>query len=712
MSGGFYSDNWYRVATLKPRLRAHVELHRHLYRGERWYVLQDHATGRLHRFSAAANLLIGQMDGDRTMQEIWERACAEMGDAPPSQEEAIRVLSQLYAADLLNADLSPDLAELAARSGRRRRGALARRTMSPLALRIPLVDPDRFLTATMPFVRPLVSRAGFALWMVAVIWAVIQAMRHWSQLTANLSDRVLAMDNLALMAGAYVAVKALHELGHGYAAKRWGGEVREMGLMVLVFFPVPYVDASSSLSFQSRWRRAGVAAAGIIVETALAAAALAVWIHVEPGIVRAIAFNVMLVSGVSTVLFNGNPLLRFDGYYLLCDLLESPNLGPRANRFVLYLLQRYGFGLRHLSPPHVAPQERGWLVFFAVASFCYRIYIGLVISVFVAGAFFIVGVLLAIWAISVMMILPLGKGLLWLLSSPVLGQRRPRALAVTGGAVALVAAMMLAAPIPHGTVLTGVVWVADNAALRSGGDGEVMRMIAPVGSHVAAGDPVMVLDNPDLQADLDRAERVLAILRLRLDALPLSAQVDRAILAAEIRSSTARRDQIRELVEDLTVRSATSGRVVLLSAVDIEGRFLRKGELVGYIASPDSVVVRTVVSQEDVDPVRNALVGISVRLAGSFWQSTEASLREVVPGATDELAVAALTTRGGGDIATDPREAARALRTVFQIDLATAAMPDPMIGERAFIRFDHGNAPLAFRLHRRIRQLFLDEFNV
>ena len=187
-------------------------------------------------------------------------------------------------------------------------------------------------------------------------------------------------------------VKALHELGHGFAVKRWGGEVHEMGIMFLVFMPVPYVDASAASAFQSKYQRMVVGSAGMLVEVFIAALAMFVWLNVEPGMIRAVAFNVMLIAGVSTVLFNGNPLLRFDGYYVLMDWLEIPNLGSRANQYIGYLIQRYPFGIRNAQSPVSARGERGWFVFYSIASFCYRMFIFATIIWFVAGEFFVVGV--------------------------------------------------------------------------------------------------------------------------------------------------------------------------------------------------------------------------------------------------------------------------------------------------------------------------------
>src|SRR5260370_20248483 len=143
--------------------------------------------------------------------------------------------------------------------------------------------------------------------------------------------------------------------------------------MLLVFLPVPYVDASSSAAFPEKWRRALVGAAGIIVELVLASLALFVWLDVEEGLLRAFTYNVMLIGGVSTILFNGNPLLRFDGYYVLADLLEIPNLADRAKRFINYLIIRNLFGVKGASSPATSPGEPFWFILYGVSAFFYRV---------------------------------------------------------------------------------------------------------------------------------------------------------------------------------------------------------------------------------------------------------------------------------------------------------------------------------------------------
>ncbi|HXI36074.1 MAG TPA: PqqD family peptide modification chaperone, partial [Burkholderiales bacterium] len=226
-----YSASWYRVAELRPRLRSQVRVHRHSYRGEVWYVLEDRGSRRLHRFNAAAHYVIGLMDGRRTVQALWDAAASRFGDDAPTQGEMIALLGQLHAADVLLTQVAPDLAELLHRARLARRRNWMQRYLSLLSLRVPLFDPDRLLERWLPWYRPLFGKAGALLWLAVVGSAAVLAALHWSELGGDLSDRLLAPGNLVLLALVFPVVKLLHEFGHACATKAWGGEVHEMGVM-------------------------------------------------------------------------------------------------------------------------------------------------------------------------------------------------------------------------------------------------------------------------------------------------------------------------------------------------------------------------------------------------------------------------------------------------------------------------------------------------
>ncbi|MBI3350702.1 MAG: hypothetical protein HY020_26330 [Burkholderiales bacterium] len=411
LGDALFSANWYRVATLKPRLRGHVRIHRHVYRGEIWYVVEDRVSGKYHRFNPSSYRVIGLLDGERTLQQVWDRLSAAMDEHTPSQDELVQLFGQLYAADLIQCDVTPDVAELFERGGKQRRSKMLQRFANPVSLRFPLVDPDAWLGRVIAAAGPLKGWVGVALWLAVVLPAVLLAPSHWRELTGNINERLLAVDNLLLLAILFPLLKAAHEIGHGLAAKRFGGEVHEMGVMLLVFFPVPYVDASSSSAFGSRWPRMLVGAAGMLTELFIAAIAFYLWLALEPGFVRSLAFNVIVLASMTTLMFNANPLLRYDGYYIFADAIESPNLGQRASDYWGWLLRYHLFGQHQAEPPPSTPGERRWFLVYAPLALAYRLFVMFSIAVFIASRYFFVGVLIAAWGIVASVILPLGARL-------------------------------------------------------------------------------------------------------------------------------------------------------------------------------------------------------------------------------------------------------------------------------------------------------------
>jgi putative peptide zinc metalloprotease protein len=714
MVDSLFSESWYRVADLKPRLRGHVQIHRHTYRGRDWYVIEDHSSGRFHRFSQEGYHIIGLMDGKRTLADIWQAACGHLGDDMPTQEEVIQLLSQLHRVDVLQTDIPPDIADLHKRFTREKRTRLLGQLISPFAIRIPLVDPERFLSATQFLIRPLWGWAGLLVWCAVVVSAVILAGMHWGELTRNLADRVLALENIFLLWLAYPVVKALHELAHAYAVKRWGGEVHEMGIMLLVFVPVPYVDASASSAFWEKHKRVMVGAAGIITETFIAALAMLVWVNAEPGAVRSLAFNVLVIGSVSTLLFNGNPLLRFDAYYMLSDLLEIPNLGLRANNYLGYVFQRYLLGMKEVHSPASAPGEAPWLGCYAAASFVYRIFIMVRIAMFVASKFFVFGVILAGWGLLSMLIMPSYKALRFALTQPAMQSRRVRILTIAGSLAVLVAVLALAVPVPSLTVAEGVIFPPESSQVFAGANGFVQKVIASPGRMVGRGDPLIVCENPELVAEVTVLEAQLREFEARHRQSVTKDRTEAEILADEIGRIRAELDQKKAEARELLIRSPSDGIFLLPDADDLPDRFLRRGKPVGYVVDFSRVTARVVVPQDDVDRVRTETRAVSVMLAEKIGKELTASIAREVPAASSELPSLALSLEGGGSLALDPREKQeiKAFEKLFHFEVVVSGANLSTIGERVFVRFEHDPEPLTFRWYRSIRRTLLSKFSV
>ena len=714
MGGPLLSQSWYRVAALKPRLRDHARLHRHHYRGELWFVLQDPASGRMHRFTPAARLILNGMDGARTTEQLWAAAQRRLGDEAPTQDELIALLGQLHASDLMQCDVSPDVAELFERSARRSRQKLRRSIGNPMAIKLPLIDPDRLLDAMMPVVRRVWNGWGALVWLAVVMAALLLALVHWHELTSGLADRVLATHNLVLLWLLFPCIKILHELGHAVATKVRGGEVHEMGVMLLVLMPVPYVDASAASTFRSKADRAVVGAAGMLVELFLAALAMFVWVAAEPGLVRSMAFNVMLVAGVSTVLFNGNPLLRYDAYYILADLVEIPNLASRSTRYLVHLLERHVFGARDLEAPRATTGEKAWFVFYAISSFVYRTLISLAIVLFIAGEFFVIGVVIALWAFAMMVLVPLGKAAAYLAGSPRLARVRGRVFALTGGFMVLLVVGVFVVPAPFRTQSEGVVWLPEQAIVRALGNGFQKRLLAQPGAWVHQGEPVIEFEDPLLQAQLRVSTARVAELRAGFDAQFVTDRVGAELAREQWQRELAALDRLRERMADLVVTSPATGRFVVPHAVDMAGRFFRKGELLAYVTDEVRPVARVVVTQGQADLVRLATRQIELRSVHRLDDVVTGKVLREVPGGVDQLPSRALGLEGGGQLAVDPRDGrgTTGLQRTFQLDIALPVDGVALYGGRVHVRFDHVREPLGFQWYRGLRELFLTRFHV
>jgi len=641
------SPHWYRVAGLRPRLVPHADLQRHTVRGKVWHVLHNRVSGRSYRFSGNAHHFIAMMDGRLTVEELREANGDSLGDEGVTQEEAVGLLRRLYSADLLQTDISTDAAEIFERQQRQARSKWIGPVKNPLAIKVPLFDPDRTLERLLPFFRPLFGRVGLMLWLVMLGIGAVMTAVHWPEIVGDTSTRLLSPQNLALLWFCYPLIKALHELGHGLATKVWGGEVHEVGVILLALIPVPYVDASSASTFPEKRRRMVVGAAGMMLELLLAVLALWLWLNTEPGLIHSLAYNTLLIGSVSTLFFNGNPLLRFDGYYVMTDAIGIPNLATRSNQYLGYLVKRYLFGVRSLESPATDGGERHWLTGYGVLSYIYRVIILVTIVLFVAESYPGIGVLIAFWATGTMLVLPVLKHTRALLTAPILQRHRARAVSISAGLVIAAVALLLAVPAPLATLAEGVIAPPEGAELRAGHEGTITRLLAQPDTRVARDQPLIETEDPFLGARTQNLEARLRELSLRRQVLLAEQkQVEANILDEEIQVVQADLERSREQAESLLLRSPVEGVFLVDLPDDLPGRFVRRGDLLGYVADLGEPTVRVAVPQADIGLVKHRTQSVSVRLAEQLVSPMAATVTRQVPAAVERLPSAALGTHG------------------------------------------------------------------
>ncbi len=712
----FLSSSWHRVAGLKPMLRPHVRVDVHTYQGGLWYVLRDDLNNRVHRYSPAAYALVAGFDGARTVEDVWSEIVERMGDDAPSQDDAVRLLTQLHQQDLIAADVVPVASEGEERQAKQRRARRGRSMKNPLAITIPLGDPDRALGR---ITRALGVMPG---WLLALAYAatvapaVALAVLHWPDLMrASTSDALLSAQNLFLSALVFPLAKLIHEMAHGVAAKAFGGAVPEAGVMLLAFYPVPYVDVSSSQAFADKRQRALVAAAGMAAELVLAALALYVWLAAEPGALKATAFSVLVVCSISTVIVNGNPLLRYDGYFILCDLMELPNLATRATRWWGRVAERWLFGAHGRESDEAARGvEAVWFAFYAPAAFIYRMIVLFGVALFVASQYLALGVAAAIWSVALGLLVPWWKMAKHVATSPRLSDRRGRAVGVSLAGLAALAAAALMIPAPLHTVSEGVVWLPETGYLRAGAGGFVTAIDRRNGERVEIGDTILTLSDPLAAARLGVLRKKAAEVETRLSIERFGDQARAQTLRLELEVAKAEVDKVERDIARLATRAGAAGVLSLAGVDDLPGRFFKEGQVIGHVAPAATGVVRATVTQDDIDLVRSRLSAIRVRFADRPGETFEAKLLREIPAARDALPSRALSTASGGRYVTDPRdqEGVKTLNRVFQVEIAVASPPsDIAYGLRATLRFEHAWEPLAKQAERRLRQLFLAVLN-
>jgi putative peptide zinc metalloprotease protein len=679
-------------------------------RGERWYLLVNVANGRQYRINHKAYRFVGLCDGKRSVQQIWSDLLEHLRDDAPTQDEVIQTLIRLDEHELLAYDSVPDAQVLV----RRRDERLQRRIrgfLNPLALRVPLGDPSALLRRFDALPRVIFNRATFWCWFSVVVFATISAAINWPVLVAHADEYMGSPRYLLLACVSFPFVKALHELAHALALRRWGGEVREAGLSLFVLVPAPYVDASAAAAFPFRNQRVIVSAAGIMAELAVAAFALAVWMNVQPGVIRDFAFVTMFIASVSTLLFNGNPLLPFDAYYILCDALDLPNLTARSKAWWGQVLTRVLSGTAARDRMHAARGERKWLCLYAPSSIAYRLFISFLLVVWLGAHSAVLGSTAGALVVLMFIVKPLTSMVAAVWAATPAGAARARTGALAAATACTVVAACLV-PLPFHTMASGVVWPPEQARVRAGTEGFVGQILARDGERVAAGQVLLVLDDAALFAWREKLRSRLEQLQAERFSALLNSYEQVRNAEEETSRVESELQRVEQKIAELQVRAHAEGTLVMPQQQDLQGTFLRQGSTIGYVLERSLINVRTVVPEYDAPLVRDRTRSVEVRIAGG-GQGMAAQLVRDIPAATYELPSAALGDKGGGPHVTDPadNEGLRTREPVVLVDVSIATSELQRIGGRAWVRFDHGSAPLASRWYRQLRQVLLQQFN-
>lgn len=693
--------DWHLLSDQKFRRRAAIGTSHQLFRGEAFVVLCDRITGQNLRLTERAQELWFMFDGRKTLNEIWEYLMRRPAIAP-SQAEMVDWVMQLVGSGLILSDHELDPVYLSERTTKRRSSTIEQRFASPLAVKIKLFDPNWLIRVTYPIAAPLFTKLGGVFVMAVLVTAIVLAALNWRMLAQSADQALLSQSALVYLALAYPIMKALHELSHCYALHRFGGQVREFGVMFLLFFPIPYVEASEATALPDKRARMLVGAAGILAELFIASVAMILWLQIEPGVERALLFNFVLIGTVSTLLFNGNPLLKFDAYFVLADWLEMPNLAQRSGEFLQDRFLSRILGLRSDIDPRL--REGRILSIYGVLSLSYRMLLTLTIALMVSTWFFIFGIMLALWAVVMSVIWPLVK-LFRKGHRMAKSQNRLRLVVIRLFVVLTVmVGLMTLVPLPFSAKGGGRIVpmpIAEITVATSGliGPTDIVGVM-----EISAGTTVMRLDNPiqtarRLAMDINLTALQDGLARSGLT-VPQRLSLERDLEVA--RTALAMAD---ELVRAQDVRAPLSGRMSWQGGrPPPPGSFVYRGDRLGYIINPEALEIVTAFPAAYSGRIADNAVLIMLlpngrEIVRSMARSRVVDVGQQVP---PELLVSA-----GGPVPEQPDRPGMALDTSLIVWAAPKGDLSDWAGVRVEARIDLGHASAFEQIVFHLQRLFL-----
>jgi len=693
---------------LSVRKRADLSARRQRYLGKSYWVVKEPVGLNYFRFQDEEYAILQMIDGTMSLDEIKEEFEEQFPPQKITLEELQQFLGMLHRSGLVVADVPGQGRQLRKRRDERRRKEILGAATNVLCIRFKGVDPERVLNWLYPFVRWCFSRLVFAicalLWLSALSLILVEFEVFRSKLPSFY--QFFTPYNAIWLAITLGVTKVLHEFGHGLTCKHFGGECHEMGVMILVLTPCLYCNVSDSWMLPNKWHRAAIGAAGIFVELTLASIATFIWwFSDDHTMLNKLCLNLMFISSVSTLLFNANPLLRYDGYYILSDVVEIPNLRQKATSILSRKMGEWFLGLEPPDDPFLPQQNQLFFALYTVAAVIYRWFILASILFFLYKVFEpyglkVIGQAIAMMSIYGLLFQPLYQlGKFFYVPGRFDKVEKPRMFATLAGLVLLVAAVLFI-PLPYSIICTLEVQPRDADSVYVDVAGELEEIHVQSGDRVTAGQPLAQLGNVDLELEIAKLTSAWDLYQTRLDALQRRRYHDLEAVAQipqvrdalettgeQLRQKEADRKRLRLTAPVagtvfpppwIPPRKDPGGQLASWSATPMEpenlGCYLEESVLFCQVGDPEKMEAMLVIDQADIDFVRPGQE-VEIKLDGLPHDILQGQIAEIAPDAL-EISPRRLSTKSGGELATktDPAGVERPMSTSYQ---ARVYLDDP-----------------------------------
>lgn len=671
--------------------------------------------GGFFRARPETHMIISRLSPDQTLGQVWEQVVADSPSSAPGQEEFFDLVSSLYKANLLFVEGPVSETRLLDRSLKKKKKPIAARVSELFFLKVPLWYPDPFLTRNLPIIDRVFSTPILILFIILTCMAgyvfIGESDRAFDQ-----TGSILEPSNILFLFLATFITHIFHEMAHAALCRYYGGSVRAMGVMFLIFTPLPYADVTSSWQLRNQWHRAAIGAAGMASDMVFCSLATVYWVYSPPGLSNSLALNIMFTTLIYTFVFNVNPLMRFDGYYILSDLIGVPNLHQRSKESFDAFWRKIVLSEPEKKREEASLRRKLFLNVFFVTSFVYRTAVSLGIVLFLADQYFGLG-LIGAAAIAYNTFgkpaVQAGKTLM----NPYFRSRNRKPLRFIGLGACITALFFAFFPIPEYRILEGVVEADTKSQLYTPVEGKIVDL--PVaGMAVGAGDVLFLMSNPELDAEKRELEAKLLNVRLRAAQAVSDGGQGLAALEREMSSLQARIEDIDQRQAALVIVASQSG---VWSPPEKEaparGQWVARGHRLGEVVAFDQLRFRGMLTQEVAYGLSSLTVEkVSVRATGDVGTEREVSSLVILPYSSKDLPSVALTPLSGGTTAVAQSDTGdlAAIERFFLIDaMLVPSREGKMVdGRTAWMRMQLPHRPLLSQWLDRLSQFLQQRYKL
>jgi putative peptide zinc metalloprotease protein len=648
---------------LVVKLRPDLVVQPQFYEGMTHYVVKDPLALKYFRFKIEEYYLLEQFDGKLTLQEVKKAFERKYRPQTISIEDLTRFVAQLHEAGIVHIDSGEQAKVLIRRRKKNRWRKVWAFLANILFIKIPIIDPERLLTKMYPYFRWIFTRTFVTLSTCSMLLALGLVISQWKTFYDKLPDFQSFFNWWTIMSFwvCLAVVKIIHEFGHGLTAKHFGGEVHEMGILFLVLTPALYCDVTDSWLLPNKWKRIWISAAGIYVECFLASIATFVWWYSTPGLLNSLAMATMFICSVNTIMFNANPLLRYDGYYVMADWLEIPNLRIKSTQFFAYLIQEKVLGLEIPVQSYLPKSRRILFVTYSIASYIYRWFVTFAILWFLSQVLKpykleSVSYLLATGALVPLLGMPvyqIGK----FLRTPgrLRKVKKARAAAYAAAAIALVCGILLI-PTPLRIDGTLVLKLEKPEEIYAEVEGQLVELDVRDGDWIKKDTVIAKLKNPakekelfERQQDHDVAYHKALWYRTSPEREYRAQARQQEEFAGKMNGTI---EKISQQLGKLTLISNRDGRVVGSPHEETVGQWVKPGKPFCEVGDPHKLEAHLIVDQSDIHLIKPGDTAW-IKIYGRAERTIKSKVSAIAKRSSEEVPTE-LSNLANGEVASKP----------------------------------------------------------